>query len=67
VSLYVCIDELGKVCGATVCLGDPMLSEEAIRTAYAANFRPQLFSGKPTLYSGILDIKFTDDHKEASR
>jgi hypothetical protein len=43
-----------------------MLSEEAIRTAYAASFRPQLFSGKPTPYSGILDIRFTDDKREAS-
>jgi TonB family protein len=67
VSLYVCIDEEGKVCSASVCFGDPMLSAEAIRTAYAARFRPQLFSGKPTPYSGILHIKFWDDSKEASR
>ena len=67
VSLYVCIDESGKVCGATVCSGDPMLLKEAIRTAYAARFRPQFSAGKPTPYSGILLIKFTGDHKEASR
>jgi hypothetical protein len=67
VSLYVCIDEQGKVCGATVCDGEAVLLEAAIRTAYAAKFRPQLFSGKPTSYSGILVMNFRDDAKKGSR
>jgi TonB family protein len=57
VTIYVMVDESGHVTEAYPC-GHPILSEAALRAAYAARFSPTLLSGKPVKVRGLITYNF---------
>lgn len=57
VTIYVTVDESGRVIEAYPC-GHPLLSEAAVRAAYAARFSATLLSGQPVKVNGSITYNF---------
>jgi len=57
VTIFLTVDESGRVIEAYPC-GHPLLSEAALRAAYAAKFSPTLLSGVPVKVRGIITYNF---------
>lgn len=58
VTVFVLVDESGKVSSATAVSGHPLLRAAAIEAAKQARFTPALQDGKPNDFSGVLNYNF---------
>lgn len=58
VKVWITVDETGRVIDAAPC-GHPLLTDAAVRAAYAARFTPTLLSGQPVKVVGVITYNFT--------
>jgi len=58
VNVQVLIDETGKVISARSVLGNPILAQAAVQSAYQAKFSPTLIGSTPVKVSGIIVYNF---------
>lgn len=66
VSVYVQIDEKGKVTLAQAISGHPLLRASAVAAAQNARFVPTVVSGNAVITEAVLNYNFVDPLKEAS-
>jgi TonB family protein len=59
VSVYVTVDEDGRVISATAVSGHPLLQAAAVEAAKSAKFSPVILSGKPVKVSGVISYHFS--------
>jgi TonB family protein len=57
VKVWITVDEQGRVVEAVAC-GHPLLTDAAVRAAYAARFTPTLLAGKPVKVTGTITYNF---------
>jgi TonB family protein len=58
ITVYIVVDETGKVIEAQAISGHPLLRQAAVRAAYQAEFTPVLVAGQPVAVFGSLTYDF---------